>query len=350
MPLSEGYGILKGKALERQTERNDTQSPHYQILVEGNSEKYRVPINVKSVKKPFDLLVKIDQNFKHPLTNKLTELKSGFTEISLEERKTGGITLDYIRMNLAKSEDMRAIRADLEGRENDLNDFLDGIISPIINDSRVEIYAFGEPYGPESQKDKIFGFEPGRGIHNIHMNQGNREARFAKENGVYQDGGLLIHYLDEDRWTAFFSAFQSQSFHTDDKTGNALDNMGKPVDSSENVVDALPPVLIDLQIVAALVNPVGDDAGKETVTILNTTANNINLEGWSLADQIKQKMPLSDSLGAGETLRISLSGKNIQLSNKGGIISLLNPKGLKVDGVSYTKGEIKEQGKTIIFS
>lgn len=91
-------------------------------------------------------------------------------------------------------------------------------------------------------------------------------------------------------------------------------------------------------------------AGKETITILNTTANNINLEGWLLADQIKQKMPLSGSLVAGETLRISLSGKNIQLSNKGGIITLLNQKGLKVDAVFYTKGEIKEQGKTIVFS
>jgi hypothetical protein len=31
MPLSEGYGILKGKVIERQTERNDKDSPQYTI-------------------------------------------------------------------------------------------------------------------------------------------------------------------------------------------------------------------------------------------------------------------------------------------------------------------------------
>lgn len=336
MPLSEGYGILKGKAIERQTERNDKDSPHYQILIEGNGDKYRVPVNVKSVKQPFDLLVHIDLNFKHSITSQLTQLKSGFTEIPLQERKAGNVALDYIRMNLATRENMRPVRADLEGRENDINDFLDGIIIPILKNAQVDIYAFGEPFGPEAQKDKVFGFQPGRGIHNIHMNQGNREAKFAKENGVYQDGVLLIHFLEENRWTAFFSAFQSQAFHTDDKTGNPID-------------EDLPTVTSDIKIVAALVNPLGDDVGKETVTLLNTTASAIDLQGWVLADRLKNKLSLSGSIKAGEAYRITLSGKDIQLSNEGGIITLLNPKGLKVDGVSYTKDAVKQQGQTIVL-
>jgi uncharacterized protein YukJ/translation initiation factor 1 (eIF-1/SUI1) len=349
MPLSEGYGILKGKAIERQTERNDKNSPHYQILVEGNGDKYRVPVNVKSVKQPFDLLVHIDLNFEHSITSQLTQLKSGFTEIPLSERKAGNVALDYIRMNLATRDNMRPVRADLEGRENDINDFLDGIIIPILNDAQVDVYAFGEPFGPEAQKDKVFGFQPGRGIHNIHMNQGNREARFAKENGVYQDGGLLIHFLEENRWIAFFSAFQSQAFHTDDKTGNPIDNQGNAVVSEQDVTEDLPTVVSDIKIVAALVNPLGDDVGKETVTLLNTTASAIDLQGWVLADRLKNKLSLSGSIKAGEAHRITLSGQNIQLSNQGGIITLLNPKGLKVDGVSYTKDAVKQQGQTIVF-
>ncbi len=349
MSLSEGYGILKGTALEGKAEREDKKSPHYQILVEANLEKFRVPVNVKSVKEPPDLLVKIVLDFDHPITQQLTQLSPGFTEISLAERKAGGVALDYIRMNLANQAEMRVVRAYLDGRDNDLNDLLEGIILPILNDSQVEVYAFGEPWGPESKRDKIFSFQPGRGVHNIHMNQGNREAQFAKENSVYQDGGLLIHLKDENRWMAFFSAFQSQSFHTDDATGNPLDNQGQPVQPRPDVEEPLPSVPLDIKIIAALVNPLGDDVGLETVTVINTTANTITLEGWSLADRIKRKMPLSGSIEAGETHRIKLSGNDIQLSNQGGMITLLNPQGLKVDGVSYTKQEVNTQGKTLIF-
>lgn len=337
MPLNEGYGILKGIAVETKTERDDKQSPHYQIFVEADSKKYRIPVNVKSIQQPFDLLVKIDLDFKHPITAELVKLKSGYTEIPVVERKAGGMALDYIRMNLAKKETMRPIRADLEGRENDLNDFLDGIILPILNDSSVDIYAFGEP------------FSSGLGIHNIHMNQGNREAKFAKENGVYQDGALLIHFTNENRWVSYFSAFQSQSFHTDNQTGNPLDNQGNDIDDSTGIDDSVTIVANDIKIIAALVNPSGDDVGKETITLLNVTSNTINLQGWSLADRLKRKMPLSGSLLAGETIRILISSENIQLSNNGGIITLLNPNGLKVDGVSYTKNDVKEQGKTIVF-
>jgi hypothetical protein len=39
----------------------------------------------------------------------------------------------------------------------------------------------------------------------------------------------------------------------------------------------------------------------------------------------------------------------VVLSNKGGIISLLDKKGLKVNGASYTKEDASRQGWTIVF-
>jgi len=54
------------------------------------------------------------------------------------------------------------------------------------------------------------------------MNQGNK-GNHEYENGVYQDGGLLIHYPPQNTWTAIFLAFQSQSWDTDDNTGMAKD-------------------------------------------------------------------------------------------------------------------------------
>ena len=39
----------------------------------------------------------------------------------------------------------------------------------------------------------------------------------------------------------------------------------------------------------------------------------------------------------------------VQLGNKGGIITLLDDRGLKVDGVSYTKQEAQLEGWTLVF-
>ena len=39
----------------------------------------------------------------------------------------------------------------------------------------------------------------------------------------------------------------------------------------------------------------------------------------------------------------------MQLSNKGGIITVLNEQGLKVDGVSYTQQQASQPGWTIVF-
>jgi len=45
-------------------------------------------------------------------------------------------------------------------------------------------------------------------VHDIHMNQGNSGA-FGRDDGVWQDGGLLMHFPGESRWVAVFLAFQA---------------------------------------------------------------------------------------------------------------------------------------------
>lgn len=41
---------------------------------------------------------------------------------------------------------------------------------------------------------------------------------------------------------------------------------------------------------------------------------------------------------------LELTGKGAQLSNKGGIITLLNKEGLKIDGVTYTQKDASKEG------
>ena len=39
----------------------------------------------------------------------------------------------------------------------------------------------------------------------------------------------------------------------------------------------------------------------------------------------------------------------VQLGNAGGIITLLDRQGLKVDGVSYTAEQARREGRTLVF-
>jgi hypothetical protein len=180
------------------------------------------------------------------------------------------------------------------------------------------------------------------------MNQGNPlDGQFAGDNGVWQDGGLLIHFPAQEQWVAVFLKFQSQSLHTHDQTGHPL-TPPVPIEPGEPPVQP-PPGNPDWggRIVAALVNDTRSPE-VETVTVLNPSPIPLDLAGWSLADKNKNRQPLSGVIQPGETLRVRIA-RPVELSNKGGIITLLNEEGLKVHGVSYTKSQAQHPGWTIVF-
>ena len=332
MPLR-NYGVLKGKAIDS---RNGMGlHPHFQVLIVDDELQHRIAINVKSKATPSELLYYVDEIFDHPLIEELETLPLGFNEL---ESKPGGMALDYIRGNCFDTTRMKSLPHDIPGPDNDLNELIHKYIAKAIAMEESAVYAFGEKWGPEPKRDKYFGFTPGNGIHDIHMNQGSAD-RWKADNGVFQDGGLIIHLPDEDKWVAIFLAFQSQCFHTDDTTGHRISEI---CDGSENGDKRV-------RIIAALINPEGYDFGLESVMLLNITPKPIDLTGWAIADKNKKKAYLEGSIAAGEARKVRLSGKDAQLSNKGGIITLLDQKGLKVDGVSYTKKEASISGWTIVF-
>ena len=84
------------------------------------------------------------------------------------------------------------------------------------------------------------------------------------------------------------------------------------------------------------------------MTILNASPDPIDLTGWQIADKLKNKAPLSGVIGAGAT-RVMALPPTVQLGNTGGIITLLNRSGLKVDGVSYTEADARREGWTVVF-
>jgi uncharacterized protein DUF2278 len=147
-----------------------------------------------------------------------------------------------------------------------------------------------------------------------------------------------------DQWVGVFLAFQSQAWHTDDRTGHRLEEPGPGPGPQPSPTEPDFRVLI----VGALVNPIGPAPERETVTLLNATPQAIDLADWKIVDQQKQKQTLAGSIGAGETRQIVLAPP-VALGNKGGIITLLDDHDLKVHGVSYTKADADREGWTVVF-
>ncbi len=234
MPLRR-YGVLAGRATDFRPEvRGPT--PHFQLRIDAAGTPFRVSVNVRSGASDVgaaDLLHLFDDDFRHPITAGLLDLADGFT---LLPSRLGGLALDYVRGGLFDPSRLRRLPANRPGPANDLTDGLVALARRAIGDDRIHVYAFGDRWGPEpGQPDDVFGFEPGNGIHDLHMNQGNVD-RHVEDNGPWQDGALLVHFGADDRWLALFLAFQTQIWTTDDRTGAALRPLaeGQPLRAGGN--------------------------------------------------------------------------------------------------------------------
>ena len=89
--------------------------------------------------------------------------------------------------------------------DDHLFDAMKALFSTAASVEGARVYFFGQ----------VFGGRRTTGIHDIHMNQGNR-GRFARDNGVGKDGAMFVSVPSSDagdtQWYAFYSAFQSQSW------------------------------------------------------------------------------------------------------------------------------------------
>jgi hypothetical protein len=104
----------------------------------------------------------------------------------------------------------------------------------------------------------------------------------------------------------------------------------------------------DVRVVAALVNPLGNDVGKESVTLLNTTPQAVDLTGWTVANAANKRLALGGMLEAGAALHVPLSTR-VPLSNNGGTITLFNAADQQVDQVSYKARDAARSGWTLVF-
>jgi len=336
MPIPE-YAVLVGRAVDRRFAT--TSSNHYEIRISAAGQSYRIAVNVQSADGS-EVLYATRDHFEHAMLDPLALLADGHHPLPSQP---GSLAVDFVRNEHFTAADFVALPATQPGDDNDLNDRIDTLVERAISQSDARVYAFGSSFFNPGQKDKYFDFKPAQGIHDVHMNQGNDKS-FQKDDGVFQDGMLLFHFpADGDRWAAIFLAFQSQSFQTDDVTGHATTIVQPPVDKHPQ----LPVAAAGLRIVAALANSM-QDPEVETVTLLNASPAAIDLTGYVLADKNKNKLSLHGAVDPGAALRITIAAP-VQLSNKGGSITLLDANGKAVDSVSYSHEQASHPGWTIVF-
>lgn len=339
MPLHH-YGLVKGRILEHQLATKN--SNHFQLLLETGDGRFRVPINVQSADGS-EVEYLIVDGFDHHLLETLPTLSDTFHALP---SKAGGIALDFIRGNLFEPSQMKPLPFTKPGADNDLNDKIEFWVQRATSDPQARVYAFGERWQDkpgQAPPKTYFHPEPSTGVHDIHMNQGNPRGRFSKDNGVWQDGGLIFEFPSQNLWVAVFLKFQTQAWHTDDQTGQVIKGV-RPVTEPQpgrqrNIPDGV------VRIVAAVPNPIQGEA--ETVSLLNTSTKAVNLEGWSLLNRQQSPQLLTGMLEAGETAMIELP--TAMLSNKGDSITLLDPNGIKIYGVSYSKSQARHRGWSITF-
>jgi uncharacterized protein YukJ len=322
---------------------------HFEIKLHTGNDYYRVAVNVRSQDGSM-LMTLVNEDFKHELCDRLLEAfpQDGTFDINAPEKRRQ-FGLDLLRRNMVGDFNrMVLLPNNAPGLDNDLEDKLTALLNRSKADPGARIFAFGEQWPSTSKQDRYFPEIKDQGLHDIHLNQGNPSGSHDQDNGVYQDGGLLIFFPSLNRWTAVLLAFQSQfntlnpaSLHTDDVSGNRIDVIG----GDGGVVDG------EIVITGALVNPKGNESGKEKVILLNTTSRAFSLENWQLVDRTRRAFIIRNvSIQPGSTVEINIpEGSDFSLSNQGGTISLLNAHGIKTSGVQYTKSQARAEGRIIPF-
>lgn len=105
---------------------------------------------------------------------------------------------------------------------------------------------------------------------------------------------------------------------------------------------------VAIQIMAALVNPRGPEAGAEKLMLINLSDQAVDLGGWTITDQRGNTDQLATySLRAGSVVRIGL--RQVRLLNAGGMIAINSSSGALVHKVNYERSDTRQEGWWVLF-
>ena len=215
MPIT-NYSVLAGDPVSGKVVTGS--STHYQITMNAPGGPFTVAVNIQSVDGS-EVLYAIEEGFTPPDIAGLLALPMGMTAL---KSVPGGLALDYVRsqvsgtqmitreqMTLLPQKNSKGSKEEqmlAQARSSALQNAVATLLNMTIADKDGVIYAFGSSYADKGKVD---------GIHDIHMNQGNPVKNHSGDNGIWQDGALLIHLPSKNTWTAVFISFQTESWTTD---------------------------------------------------------------------------------------------------------------------------------------
>ncbi len=345
------YQCLRGKVVDfapAEANADGSVNPHLWVVVEAAGHKWFATINVRSDKEPDGappghafLYYLIESDFSHPIIPSILTRPEGLSPAhSPMERSYAAGALDYQRGNLFDPAAMRVLQPGAPG-EDGLLQRLESLFA-LAKQQGQDVIFYGRTFKMTKphQTDAAFGYTPDGpfGLHNVHMAQGDPPNNKIREvdNGAWGDGACFLWNEPAKRMTGTFLAFQAQGWHTDDN--------GAPL---EGVTGCEPP-RYDFANGGAVVDPPPRAAeltsahltpdGAATAVVANMGQTPLAMKGWTLSIDAGAPFPLPDAtIDPGQPLVVALPAK--ALAAQGGLLTLFDPRGLRVDGVAYQGGD-----------
>ena len=194
----EKYVMFRGKVIDKWYDF-DKRAHYHIVATDNNGKKYDLAINIGSIYAKKNEI--ISSNLKVYYTKNYNSQKDIIQEMLLQKV---GITecnenlhLDYIKMKLFPHEKMIQMKG-FDEKNIFLTEIIEKYVMKAINNDDYEVFAFGRLYAN------------GKGLHNIHMNQGST-GKFKKHDAPYSDGGLFFRNKQNNKISVIFIAFISQS-------------------------------------------------------------------------------------------------------------------------------------------
>ena len=212
MSLIDGYGVLIGKLHRYDCDdgRSEKEYYHCNIRVKTWKGYYRCAVDLDSKNQHDGLhwrMVELDKSDMHGLAS----LESGWHYLRSE---LGSGALDYLRSPELQPTDRCQKAGERYVPEGDGGecspwkygtslDAFDDLL--LVLEGSVRLMVFGEP------------FRRGKGVHNIHQNQGDPpRSRWSRENGIWQDGAVA-GVRGNGTVRIFLSKFKTQANRTDER-------------------------------------------------------------------------------------------------------------------------------------
>ena len=196
----EKYVMFRGKVIDKWYDF-DKRAHYHIVAMDDEGKRYDLAVNIGSIYEKMNeivssnLKVYYDESYscRKGIVRKMLLQKNGITECHK------GLYLDYIRMKLFPHEKMIQMKG-FDVTSIYLTGIIEKNVVQAMNNDDYEVIAFGRLYANE------------KGLHDIHMNQGSVD-KFRKNDASYSDGGLFFRNRRDNKITAVFIAFITQSLN-----------------------------------------------------------------------------------------------------------------------------------------